>query len=406
MFGRITAGIVAALLIPAVIAAADPTAWVINTTAETLSKIDLNSEVVTNDILTLGSDIDCYPNQIAVRDTLAYVLNSGTDEIQIININNETTVGWINFDPGSNPYWMAFLNDQYLYVTLLADNSLAKVDLSTNQVVEITEVGKSPEGVIIYNYKAYIAITAYDFATWTWGQGEVAVYDTETDEIIDVEILTSTNPQFLDIDREGIIHVVCTGNYWDVLGVIFLIDPAINAAFDIVDVGGAPGHISIAPNDIAWLAAGGWVTNGEVYMYNAITHEIYHDATDPLLVDYGAISVAAYQDSTAFVLTFDDIVSRHDGSGAEINAYGLGDGPVNLDFNYIPGDANGDWKVNVGDAVYLFSHIFHSGPKPVFPAWRADANADGNINIGDAVYLVNHIFKDGNRPKLGMVWLR
>ena len=76
--------------------AVDEMAYVINTSGETLSKIDLTTGVTTNDILPLGSDIICAPNQIVVRDTLAFVVVSYTDEIQVINLNTENTVTFIN----------------------------------------------------------------------------------------------------------------------------------------------------------------------------------------------------------------------------------------------------------------------------------------------------------------------
>ncbi|MFH1699613.1 MAG: dockerin type I domain-containing protein [Candidatus Zixiibacteriota bacterium] len=61
------------------------------------------------------------------------------------------------------------------------------------------------------------------------------------------------------------------------------------------------------------------------------------------------------------------------------------------------GDANGDYGISVGDAVYIINIIFKGGP-PSDPAERADANCDNNVNIGDAVFLINHIFKGGNPP--------
>ena len=64
---------------------------------------------------------------------------------------------------------------------------------------------------------------------------------------------------------------------------------------------------------------------------------------------------------------------------------------------YIPGDANGDRLMNIGDAVYIVNRIFRDGP-PFNPTEAADANCDGSANVGDAVYLVNHIFRDGPAP--------
>lgn len=88
--------------------------------------------------------------------------------------------------------------------------------------------------------------------------------------------------------------------------------------------------------------------------------------------------------------------------------YGLGMTVTFLDDNndgiwcwpvmaYIPGDANGDRLMNIGDAVYIVNRIFRDGP-PFNPTEAADANCDGSANVGDAVYLINHIFRDGPAP--------
>lgn len=61
------------------------------------------------------------------------------------------------------------------------------------------------------------------------------------------------------------------------------------------------------------------------------------------------------------------------------------------------GDANGDSRVNVGDAVYLINYIFKAGSAPV-SMYAGDANADGRINVGDAVYIINYVFKSGLEP--------
>ncbi|MEE9441435.1 MAG: SBBP repeat-containing protein [candidate division Zixibacteria bacterium] len=66
-------------------------------------------------------------------------------------------------------------------------------------------------------------------------------------------------------------------------------------------------------------------------------------------------------------------------------------------FNLNCGDANGDGDVNVGDAVYIISHVFKGGPAPN-PIEAGDANWDGDCNVGDAVYLINHVFKGGPGP--------
>jgi hypothetical protein len=64
---------------------------------------------------------------------------------------------------------------------------------------------------------------------------------------------------------------------------------------------------------------------------------------------------------------------------------------------YICGDASGDQKVTVADAVYIISYIFRGGPAPD-PLMLGDANGNGVINAADAVYLVSYIFRGGPAP--------
>jgi len=65
--------------------------------------------------------------------------------------------------------------------------------------------------------------------------------------------------------------------------------------------------------------------------------------------------------------------------------------------DYIRGDANNDWQVNVGDAVYLITHVFKGGPAPISEI-AGDANCDSQVNVGDAVFLISYVFKGGPAP--------
>ncbi len=397
--------IVIGWLLAASVCSAGTNAYVINTSGETLDKISLSDGVVTKNILTLGSDVGCFPNQIIVRDTLAYVLLSGTDEIQIIDLANETTAGWVDFPGGSNPFWMGFLDDQYLYVSLLVGDGLAKVDVASRQVVGTTAIGPAPEGVLAVDGKVYVAVTAYDFNTYSWGQGRVAVYDPAGDTLI-ADIPVGTNPQFLAMDRLGRVHVVCTGNYFDVPGNVYIIDSESDTVADSVLLGGQPWQIGIGPNDIAVVAAGGWAADGEVFSYQALTGDIFHDAGNPIYVDSGATGAVPYADSTVFIATFGDRLIRLNAAGEKTATYHMGDGPVHVDFDYRPGDADGDGTVNLGDAVHLVNFIFKGGAPPAFPTWRGNPNGDADINIGDPVYLINYIFRGGPPPAIGPTWIR
>jgi len=85
---------------------------------------------------------------------------------------------------------------------------------------------------------------------------------------------------------------------------------------------------------------------------------------------------------------------QYTGNPSRLYMYG---GITMIGADYMPGDANGDWRVNIGDAVFLINYIFKGGAEPD-PLDVGDANCDGGIDIGDVVHLVNYIFKGGPAP--------
>lgn len=66
----------------------------------------------------------------------------------------------------------------------------------------------------------------------------------------------------------------------------------------------------------------------------------------------------------------------------------------------VPGDANNDSLVNLGDIIFLLSYLYKHGSVPcVIEA--ADANADCRIDLGDVVYLISFLFRGGLPPVPG-----
>ncbi len=385
--------------------AADPTAYVLNTNGETLSKINLSSGEVVNDILTIGSDALSYPNQIVVRDTTAYVIASGTNEIQVINLNTEETSYYINTGASSNPYWMDFVNDHYLYVTLLFQDSIARVDYLEGTITGKSYIGKSPEGILINGDMAYIACTGFDWGTYGYDPGTVAVYDIEHNIVVD-RIDVGLNPQYLAFDPYGRIHVVCTGDYFSTWGIVYIIDPGADTVVDSIYVGGSPGHISIGPDGVAYLAAAGWTKEGYVYSYDALTGEVFHDESNPIEVDLNCMTACVFQDTTVFTGSFTDMVNVIDSSGVYLESYAVGDGPNFIDFNYVPGDADGNFSINILDVTHIVNFLYRGGPYPVWPEWRANVNGDESYNLLDIVHIINFLYKGGERPKVGAHWAR
>jgi len=98
-----------------------------------------------------------------------------------------------------------------------------------------------------------------------------------------------------------------------------------------------------------------------------------------------------------------DVLLGYSGNGVLIEAHAADhhDRVYATDINLVDiafcGDINGDYRVNVGDAVYIMVYLFREGPPPVNPD-MADLNGDQEIDVSDAVYLINYVFRDGEPP--------
>ncbi|MGB8657912.1 MAG: SBBP repeat-containing protein [Candidatus Zixiibacteriota bacterium] len=99
-----------------------------------------------------------------------------------------------------------------------------------------------------------------------------------------------------------------------------------------------------------------------------------------------------------------DLGIRIDGGSAAMLAMNLTcPGPGEADtFHYIApqfmsGDANGDWIVDVEDVIYLVNYLFKGRPAPN-PLERGDATCDGIVDSGDVAFLINYLFKRGSAP--------
>jgi hypothetical protein len=68
----------------------------------------------------------------------------------------------------------------------------------------------------------------------------------------------------------------------------------------------------------------------------------------------------------------------------------------------VPGDANNDSLVDVGDLVFITNYLYHGGPEPCV-CEAADCNADCIISVSDIVYLINYLYKGETAPNQGCV---
>lgn len=325
---------------------------------ETLSKINLTTGEVTNHIDTLGDS----PNQIVIQGDFAYVVNSLNHDIQIIDLKTESTVGYIIIGEPRNPFHMAFVDTQYAYVTnLMHYNTISKVDVISREVVEEYGVGQGPEGLLVVGNKLYICCCGFewpkyksitgrewvfdpthranDVKAYRYIPGKVYVFDIQDGVVLD-SIEVGLNPQYLDLDPEGELNVVCTGDYWSVFGQIYLIDTTTDRVIDSIATGGSPGVISIGTDGVGYLAAGGWDPYpGEVYTFDSHADTMMRGSDDPITTDCGVIAVSALHPSQVLSCNFQgNDVTRLNSSGVLFNTYLLGNGPISAAIYTPPGE--------------------------------------------------------------------
>jgi len=222
------------VLLACQIVSAQRWAYVLNGNAETLSRITLQTGEVANHVVNTGP----VPNQVAYYDSKLYVVNSGSASLQIINPADNRTMAEIQLPINSNPLNVAF-HDGFAYVSGFLTNSVYKVNLSLNQVTDTSGVGLSPAGLIIANDLLCVCNTGFNPVNFTYDQGSVSVISISDGQEL-TRINVGKNPQALIEGPDGLINVICTGNYSTVSGSIHFIDLSLQSPVDTISIGGEP----------------------------------------------------------------------------------------------------------------------------------------------------------------------
>jgi DNA-binding beta-propeller fold protein YncE len=402
MFRTRLAILIMALLTAASAHALDRSLIVINGLAETLSSVNLATGVVTNNIQTLG----LVPNQVFIdnagrRDGIAYVVNSSSHDLQLVQLEPVALLNTISLGADRNPYSLAFLDDSLVVVSNLLANTLSKVNTQSGVVVNEYNVGIAPQGMVYHDDELFVCLTAFDFGNFTYGQGQVAVVDPDGDSVL-ATIDVGMNPQSMVLDYEDQLLVLCTGDFFSVFGTIYVIDPTTRTVTDSISSGGSPGNMTLSPNGNAYIAAGGFAGNGEVYVFDSHAHTMLRDAGNPVAVGTGALGIATDIFGNAYSCNFSvDQVSRIAGQSVD-NTYALGDGPgFGAVYEPIPaGDVDESGAVTSADIIYLVNYLFKAGPGASTET-LGDVNRNCQITLADAVVLVNYVFRGGPQPEYG-----
>jgi len=364
--------------------------WVANGLAETASRIILDSGTVSNHLLTLG----IIPNQIVVSDNYLLAVNSGESNIQVFNRNTIAELGTIELGPNKNPWNLVMVDSAVGYVTNFNTNTVSKFNAISRTVLDEFPVGQSPEGLAFARGKIWVCNTGFNPNDFSYGQGEVALVDPAADSVI-VRINVGTNPQAVKHTPDGKLLVVCTGNFGSIAGSLYIIDPTGQTVIDSILTGGQPSTAAVTSGNVAYLPAGGFVGNGNVFKVNLNTKTVECGPGNPIPVGIGATDAIYDIDSGyVYVACFSDgTVRKIDSADAVPASYQMGDGPVSLDIAYpfAAGDLNGDGQPTPSDVVVMLTCVF-SGCEPALRNSQLDLNRDGQKTPSDVVCELNHVF--------------
>ncbi len=240
--------------------------FVLNTVSQTISKIDLTNGTVNNAFAYTG----LFPNKMATTDEYIYLTNSGDNNIRKIRIETGATILNIQLESYSNPYDI-LISDNYAYVTGMLTNKVYKIDLNTDSTVAELSVGVAPLGITAYNGLLYVANSGYQYPSYL--PGELTVIDLDTFSVL-TTIAVPLSPYRMLVDNEGLLHLVCSGNYDDVWGEIALIDTNTLQVIDNIPLTFYPTNIVMTPGNRVYVAN---AFGGGLFAYDLPDLEIVHD---------------------------------------------------------------------------------------------------------------------------------
>ena len=273
-------------LLPCFLSADVPrTLYTVNGSAETVSKLELDSKTITQNIAQTGQ----IPNKIMAHGELLFILDSGTSDIKILDPRTDQIVRTIALQPGANPWDMEFVGPNRVYVSNWVANTVSVLDLESGTIVKEIAVGKGPEDILILNNQAFVTNSGY--AGWgvPYEQGTVNIIDVLTDAVVDT-LAVPTNPQKAALAPDGKIHVLCTGDYENSYGSVAVIellagpDLYTPAVLDTIKLGGAPGDLEITASGKAYAVDWGTETNGLLYAYDAWSGSVSHNVENPIKI--------------------------------------------------------------------------------------------------------------------------
>jgi len=296
-------------------------AYLVDFASNTLDLVDLEHGTSSLGLLPVG----IVPNQIEVRGNRAFVVNSFPENLQIIDLSGPTTTATVTLNPGSNP-WAVEIADHKAYVTLWGSNEVAVIDLVSNTVTDVLDVGIAPEGMCLAGTELYVANSGF-IGPGQHAAGSVTVINTATDQVT-CKIPVGLNAQWCAVNGQGEVAVVCSDLFAANNGRVFIIDPTTHTATDSLRVGGFPGPIAINSSGIGWMVEYG----AGLLAVDTIQHTVLHDAEHS--VDAGGLGAIGLgldaADRIHVALSADGLLTVVGPDGQLEDAFTVGPAPADV----------------------------------------------------------------------------
>ena len=304
-----------------------PAVFVLNTLSETISRLDLD----TGTMLVQAAVAGTWTNRIApaVSGQRLLVTNSGSNTVSIFEESNLTPAGTIDVGEGKNPWLAREIEDGRALVSNWLASEVRILDLQHRSVGPAAITTPGPEGFAVIGDTAFVACTNFQGTEGVYGEGHLDVVDLREPRVV-ASIVVSTNPQDVVVGPDGLVHVVCTGDYaTGSTGRVDVVDPVSLAVVESIPVGGSPGCIVEGPDGAMWVAG----YSGGICRYDPVTRQILSDPIDSTAQRTGLSAIDA-DDTTGrlYVAAFeDDLLLAVDATTRlVVDAWLVGDGPVDV----------------------------------------------------------------------------
>lgn len=237
------------------------------------------------------------PTDILYHRGLIYVVNSSSDDVHVLELTDRNTLGVVDsieIGADKRPHSAVIADNGYMYVTTMGEGEVTVVNLNSGQAEIDIRVGGSPSDIAAFGDKLYVCSGLEDL---------LFVISTRSNRVLDT-IAVGMNPQRMALDDFGRLHVICSGNYADRLGEVFIINPLTDEVQNVFTLGGSPEDIAITADGYAYVTVATPAGEaGRLYRYDVSTFLILNGIrlNNPISVSEDARRVIASPDDALFI---------------------------------------------------------------------------------------------------------